>query len=272
MTDQSQGEPTVPLEERIAMAEATPTSNTEETPIEEKQVEPVTAESTPVVTEDTALENAKNPDRTREYIERLKQERDEAIAKSQFNTYQRSSSQQTQPQPPVVQQDVFNEDGEVDVAKLNQSLLEARQRAEYAESQSKQTYEYVQRMDEERQLQDAITKYPQLGLGNKEYDPDFESLAKALWVQKNYVDGQKTSYADAAKFVAGKYAPQFREQKVAQEAVQQYKTQQEVRQQGPVAPGKGEVRVNKNDIDDLKRRARSGDNNAIALLLDMTGY
>lgn len=268
--------PEAPKEEPQAPA-ATPTAQADEESSEDVQSLTTEEQESDLSDEEEreALANAKNPERTRAYIERLKAERDAARTptrsqpQSVFDEFRIPSADQyaglNQHEVDSLTHQIVEDDGTVDVARLNAALAEANQKALFAQQQAQQTAERVQRYGEGRQLKEAYEIFPQLDPKHKKFDPNFYEMVSQKIMVENYAKGGAMTVKQAAEHINQFYRrPETNLEKVKDEAVQEYKENQAKRQQGPVEKGKGEPRVALEDHEDLRARTRRGDAGAVA--------
>lgn len=284
--EQPQG--TSSLEERVETATAestTPEPAAMPTAPEEKSSTDTNlnqSSEAPDQEEVEALEGAKNPERTRKYIEKLKgqlKERGQASpAPEPEQKFQPIFDQFRQPAVPnaenydaLSQQQVnsiaeryVDSEGNVDIEKLNQALMVANQRAAHAEQNSQKAVEEIRRYEESRQLKEAYEPYPQLDPKHKKFDPDFYELVSQKIMVENYAKGGNLTLKEAADYIAERYRREPNVEKAKEEAVEEYKRAQEKRNQGPVERGRGQSRESLSNYDDLRNRSRHGDNQAIA--------
>lgn len=266
--------------------ESTPDSNSERAtpePDEEKE----------------ALDNSKNPDRTRAYIEKLKAEKAEALAKlreketpvepqnfgtSVFDAFhpERSVEQPRQApaqvyQPPqglqylnpgqvnAIQNNFVDAEGNVDVEGLNKALSEANRISQQATERARQAEERITRFEESQQVRELHTAFPELDPMNKgKFDPKFFEFVRDRMV-RNWAEGRNLSAVDVAKDIRTVYNPTPVQDvsKAKAEAVEQYKQTQEARRQGPIETGRGESRQTTGNLQELRARTRKGDDSAL---------
>jgi len=269
MADNQEGIPAEPqaepqveetLEERIQQAEAMPTS--------EEEPEQDTVEEPTQTSEEEALANSKNPERTAEYIQTLQKkvgDLERMVQAQDVRPSAKAFDNLNQRQVDEVKNSFIDEDGNVDVNGLNQALNQANERATRAEQLAQSVYDRTQQSDNQREADEAVAKYPQLSPQDPNHDPRFEELVLNSWAA---AAGNKT-YREVADSISEVYAPK-NEKKIREEAINEYKATQAKNQQGPIESGRGQVRVTQNDITALKERARSGDNDAIARLMELT--
>lgn len=148
----------------------------------ETSEEPVVEEpdDTPEVSEEEALENSKNPERTAKYIEKLKTERDsyknvlESLKPEDKPIVQEQTyTNLNQGQIDDVVQSMIDKDGYLDGVKLSATLTELNARLQRAEQTAKKA-ELTQRDFEEKQvMREVHTAYPTLDPNGDAFDADF---------------------------------------------------------------------------------------------------
>lgn len=224
-----------------------------------------------------ALASAKNPERTKRYIEKLKSKIRSPQPAPVVSEAQNIFDNVRPPAPsaydqvvdpaayPALNQQQVSEianqfvdtDGTVDISVLNRALTEANQRAYAAERLAQQSVEKITRYEESRQLQEAYTDYPQLDPQQKGFDRDFYDLVSHKLMVENYAKNGSLTLKQAADYISERYKPANQNiQKVKDEAVEEYKQTQTKRNQGPVESGRGQDRVATEDHEDLRRRSR----------------
>lgn len=229
------------LEKTPIESEATPTSKTEETDISSEERE--------------ALDNAKNPERTKAYIEKLKKDLEDARRginrpeeESVFDSFRSGRSQTQSPdlthldqaQVESITDQFIDDQGNVDIAGLNKDLLT--------------------RFEETRQVQEANIAHPELDPKSDSFDPRFYELVKDRLL-RNLYDNKQVALIDVANEIKSLYGG-YREQ-VKKEVAEEVKQSQEARNQGPLEFGKGESRSSEGDIAELSRKTRAGDARAL---------
>lgn len=212
------------------------------------------------LSENEALANAKNPDRTREYIEKqkaeiqqLKEELRKAAGNSVFDSL-RQPEVAPDPLPEFnfqnlnqAQQQMANnfiqEDGTVDIDGLNRALHDAQSKAQLAEIEAQRVRQRVQQLDERSQVNEAHSLYPELDPKSEKFDQNFYDLT-ALRLAKS---GMKLTLAQAAGEVRKTYTPiitaPINLDKVRDEAIISYKEAQDKKlSQAPLSSSQGEQR------------------------------
>lgn len=272
--------------------EPTPSSNQEAAEVENVQAPSV--ETTPpqgtVNEEQEALENSKNPERTKAYIDKLKKELEEARSQksepqpetgvdygtSVFDSF-RPQVQQPQPEvpqaPPVnakqytglnplqveaITKQFVDKEGNVDIDGLNRALSDANQRANAATQRVQSVEEKLARFEETQQLKEAYAVFPQLDPLNKgQFDPKLYELVRDRLLRNMY-EGKPQSLLHVAQDITGviRSTPPVNEAQVREQAVNEYKQIQQNRNQGPIEQGRGEPRQQAESYDDLRARTR----------------
>jgi len=250
-------------------------------PAKQEQVQEETPSPTPSETltakeEEEALDNSKNPERTRQYIEKLKQENEDLKSKVQDNPfnffnpnqeaqkYENLNPQQVQK---IAQDDNFvNEDGEVDVDRLNKALRDANKSNYVLEQRLARVEQQAQARDEARQIRETYEAYPTLNPKSDKFDPDFYKLVRDRMISQQ-VEGGVPDFLGAANELNGIYNPNKSEAKIKEETVKEIRESQKARNQGPIEKGKGQKRQS-TPQDELKERTRAGDDLAAAERID----
>lgn len=183
------------------------------------------------VNEEEALENSKNPERTKKYIDKIKDEKkqlqDVLESLSPVNNLPEPSEEAPKPQQDIPaannydnlsQQEVQNiydklidANGYVDVNLLKQSLKEADDRARKAEETAKQVTQnmsammnYIQNSEDRRMVKEAHAAYPQLDPNSPEFDQDFYDDVKDKVLTAKITTG-RVDLVGIAEGVARKY-------------------------------------------------------------------
>lgn len=206
--------------------EATPTSNVEE------------------VSEEEALANAKNPERTKKYIERLKAEAEEAkkAAANPFGLFQRPQEQEQTISP------VVDEEGYVDPNALNSAIQQAQQ-AHQATQRLQREWEL---QEERRQLSETYSKYPSLDPKSPDFNQSFyEDVQKEMVY--DYANGRPINMVSSADKIHKRFV--------------QPEVKKEEAPQGPIESGRGESRK---EVAEQDLRSRK-DDAAIAERLSRKG-
>jgi hypothetical protein len=260
---------------------------TSATPTDQKPAEIVIDE------EKEALENSKNPERTKAYIERLKTEKQELEARLQQvpqpQVSQRSVLEAYLPQvgdpglAPVqtqvaipqnltssqvenIQKSLVDENGYVDGAALEREL----QRASVAERQAREANErssrleqQIQKMNIDQQTLRLYESFPELDPSNKAFSPEAYDLVKKELLNELVTTGQQDAIG-----AANRMSRYFRKD------VTQVQKQTQL-QQATATVGSGtnssKRAMDSKELEELKRKSRY-DRNALAERLKRSGY
>lgn len=145
--------------------------------------------------------------------------------------------------------DFVDEDGNVDIKALNQTLANANQRSARAEEQVRRLSQDFNARDEARQLQEAYKEFPELNPSSENHDPTFYRLVENELVRE-FSEGRQVDLLSAAKSIRQGIAPKA-------------KPDTDARQQGPIAEGRGAAPQTDSSIEDLRVRTQQGDESAI---------
>lgn len=273
-----------------------PTPSAEQKPAEEE----VKAPEVPVTVDEekVALENSKNPERTKEYIDKLKRELQEArtpkapvvedkenYGESAFAPFQAPVQEPVVPSfngsvnapylNPQQVQNIRNQfvdaQGNVDINGLNQALNQANMSA-YEARQKVQTLEQkLARFEENAQVKEAHAQYPEIDPLNKEkFDKKLYGLVRDRLLYNMY-RGTKETLLEVARDIVGvkQSAPVAQvpdNKEVGAKAVEDYKRAQAARNQGPFESGRGESRQEDATIDELRKASRGKGQSADAAI------
>lgn len=256
----------------------------------QQQEEAETPQETPEEpTEDQALENSKNPQRTKEYIDKLKQERDEA---RQFQSGAWQNGPLTMPQVELPQftpqnfgnltqnqinetaKQLFDDNGYVDkevlVDVLNQANAEARAAREEA-NKARLEIQRQRQMDEqgrmEREKLRVHRKYPQLDPDSTKFKPEYWAAVRDRMVSQLATKGRQ-DFAQAARELYGVYNKDVNKK---DKEVAKTKENQLRNINATSSAGSGSQRTTSEDIDNLHAGVRAGKKGALAELLRKTG-
>lgn len=282
------------MEDDISKAQPVETPQVEEKPVEpmpssEQTTDPQPTE-TPEVPQETEGELPEGvSERTRKEFEKLKAQLRAEREKSQlkqygssvFDSFRAPEEVNVQPEPVAqpnfthltqnqvqqISQTFVDADGNVDVERLNLALNEANRRAADAESKFRQINERVTRFEEDQQVREAHDKFPHLDPTNPNFDSKFYDLVSAKLLQNMYM-GKKETLAQAAASIADVYKlkdnPDVQREK--EKAVKEYQQSLSKKEQaGTVLAGNtsSSRQADKPNIEDLRRRTRLGDDNAL---------
>lgn len=229
-------------------------------------------------------ETAGMSERTREQFEKLKKHNEELAAKLAEKEQQEQAGQpsqsvldelhpfQTQVEPPKEFSPYeIEEDGTVDVEKLNKVLRDAQETARIAREEAALARQQVQMTQRQREEAAVHAKYPQLVRGNEGFDPDFFRRVK------NELIGQmmegKENYMEAADTIAKLFQAENSVQQKVEEKVEEFKKNTEAKQNinaGSGAANNRNLNVNEDEAE-LAKRTRQGDLQAFAERLKRAG-
>lgn len=161
---------------------------------------------------------------------------------------------------------VVDENGYVNDELLKKSLREAQETAKKALAEAQRTREQYQKIEENRQVQQAHRKYPQLDPKSKEFDPNFfEAVKNSVITQM--MQG-KQNIVEAADAVANWYP--LKKEEVAAPLEEDKKIRQS--NQTGAANSRGPAAYEKSDMTTLRQKTIAGDKNALAERLKRAGY
>lgn len=281
-SDQSQGKT---IEERLStIINPAPTQSAEiqpePTPSSKDPAEEV--ETQPVDEEQEALAASKNPERTKAYIEKLKEENRKLKEQSTPPTPTESPFEIPEPkaeEPPLshlpTPEEFIDQSGNLDIDGFNKKLREVSDRAYLSQLEAQKAQEAIAKFEHNQQTKEALDKFPSLDPTKKDsFDPRFAELVKRelianIEMSKRGIE-RKLSYAEVAQKVTGFYQP-VNVAKVKEETVAQIKQAQQQRQQGPIESGKGEQRFTQDTLEDLRARTRRNDGAALSERLKALG-
>lgn len=144
--------------------------------------------------------------------------------------------------------DYVDEEGNVDIAKLNRDLRFLKSHALEAKALAEDAKNTIE-------VEKAVTKHPYLDPANPDFDPQFVELVKDRMARLR-LEGEDSSLARAADEVLRVYKPTNFSLKEKEEAVAEYKKSQVAKAQvGTVNTGRN-VRVDQS-LEDLKAKLYS---------------
>lgn len=161
-----------------------------------------------------------------------------------------------------------DENGYVDVSRLETALNEADNRAKQAELKAQQAEERITKFEESEEVKIAHSKYPHLNPSDPSFDPKFYDLVK------NELIGQmmkgKKNIMEAAKKASELYSPKVDVSQAREEAVNEYKTKVSKRNQATESSTSTSSRA-PTDREELIRRTQAGDRDALFKRLQASG-
>jgi hypothetical protein len=155
----------------------------------------------------------------------------------------------------------IDDDGNVDINALNQTLIQANERAKRAEQQAQQARQSVMQDREQREVAEAHAKHPWLDPKSPTFDRKGFELVRDRIV-RNMVEGSHKPLVNIAEEVMEVYKPAT-DESVKEQAVKEFKDSQVKKAQASsVQQGKGQPREY-SPLSDLKDRTLRGDLQAI---------
>lgn len=215
-------------------------------------------------------------DKLTEHNAQLKAELDAYKSKTSVLDSLRPSSEVALPQTPSLTQtkvdeiksSLVDENGYVDVARLEETLKEANERARRAEERALAIENKVQNSEEKVQVREVHKEYPNLDPHSESFDPKFYELVR-LELIGQMMNGEQ-DMAKAAKKVSSIYTPKEDVSKAREEAVLEYKGKVNKRSQATESNG-GRGTSEPSQLEELKKRTLEGDNDALFKRLQASG-
>ncbi len=249
---------------------------------EEIQPSAIPTENKPADTEVSQLPDEAS-ERTKVEFEKLKQHN--ADLKAELDVYKtkksvlddlRPSTETVLPPTPSLTQtkveeiksSLVDENGYVDVARLEKALKDADERARRAEERALAVESKVQNSEEKIQVREVHKEFPNLDPHSESFDPKFYELVR-LELIGQMMNGEQ-DMAKAAKKVASLYTPAPDVSKAREEAVKEYKGKVEKRSQATESNG-GRGTSEPSEREELRKRTMEGDRNALFKRLQASG-
>lgn len=149
-----------------------------------------------------------------------------------------------------------DEEGNVDIARLNKDLKEAKMSALEAKA-------LAQKAREDLEVREAHNKHPYLNPQSSEFDPTFFELVKDRTLRQKFYEGKNTSLIDIADQVISFYTPSSKKSAESAKAIEDYKkAQSQIANNAPLS-NSNRARQEGPNLDDLRARTRTGDSKAI---------
>lgn len=258
--------------------------NGQKTQAEGQQQEPVPsseqpAEETPGLPEDAS-------ERTREQFEKLTKKNQELAQK--LEEFEKSKPQEKpksvfdelrpseqdyshldQHQVDQISSDFVDENGYVDVQRLNKALSEANRRAQEAIQMAQQAQQRAQKFEETEQQRRAFSKHPRLDPSNEQFDRRFHEAVRNEVIGQMMSGSGNVDLIGAADKVATFMGSSEKVSKAKEEAVQQYKETAAQKKQAQVQTSSGANSANPQEVTQKMQR---GDRNAFAERLKASGF
>jgi len=153
-------------------------------------------------------------------------------------------------------EEYVDEDGNVNIAKLNKDLKEAKSSALEARA-------LAQKAREDLEVREAHMKHPYLNPQSSEFDPTFFELVKDRTLRQKFYEGKETNLLDIADQVISFYTPSSKKSAESAKAIEDYKkAQSQIANNAPLSSS-SRARQEGPNLDDLRARTRAGDSRAI---------
>ena len=184
-------------------------------------------------------------------VERLLGERERTSTPNASSVYEEFQTEQK-----VSDEDYVDEEGNVNIAKLNQDLKLARREAEEAKRLS-------QRAKEDIEVREAHAKHPYLDPSSPSFDPTFYEIVKDRVLSQKFYQGKNTPLIRIADEVSSFYKPV---KKASTDGFEKASTQMPISSSNTANSRNTDV-----SLDDLRERTKRGDSNAIIERLKRAG-
>jgi hypothetical protein len=149
-----------------------------------------------------------------------------------------------------------DEEGNVDIAKLNKDLMEAKNSALEAKA-------LAQKAREDLEVREAHMKHPYLNPQSSEFDPTFFELVKDRVLRQKFYENKTVSLGEVADQVISFYKPSSIKSAESAKAIEDYKkAQSQIANNAPLS-NSNRARQEGPNLDDLRARTRTGDSKAI---------
>lgn len=229
--------------------------------------------------EEEALQNSKNPERTRAYIEKLKKERDEALKLQSPEGKQsddvssvlesiRSESQRptdtqdarvltphlNQQQVSVITDQYIDSEGNVDIQGLNLALKSANERAKSADERVTSLEKRITSILETQEVKETHAVFPQLDPKSDQFNKAFFELTRDR-LMKNQAYNIGESFLQAASFVAKAIGVNTSPPPATKTAEERANIDAALKKQAPYEQGREKVNEDVS-ITDLVQRSR----------------
>lgn len=150
----------------------------------------------------------------------------------------------------------IDEEGNVDIAKLNKDLKEAKMSALEAKA-------LAQKAREDFEVREAHMKHPYLNPQSSEFDPTFFELVKDRVLRQKFYENKTVSLGEVADQVISFYTPSSKKSAENAKAIEDFKkAQSQIANNAPLSSS-SRARQEGPNLDDLRARTRSGDSKAI---------
>lgn len=256
----------------------------QQTQAEGQQPEPVPSSQQPAEETQDLPEDASQ--RTREQFEKLTKKNQELAQK--LEKFEQSKSQEPpksvfddlrpsqqdyshldQQQVDQISSDFVDENGYVDVQRLNKALSEANRRAQEAIQMAQQAQQRAQKFEETEQQRRAFSKHPRLDPSSDQFDRRFHEAVRNEVIGQMMSGSGSVDLIGAADKVAEFMGASEKVSKAKEEAVQQYKQTAAQKKQAQVQASPS---ANYADSQEVTRRMQKGDRDAFAERLKASGF
>jgi len=248
--------------------------------VEEKQPAAIPTENKPADTVEPKLPDgvsertAAEFDKLKEHNAQLKAENEAYKSKtSVLDDFKPSSEVQVETpnlsttQVEEIKSKFIDENGFVDVAKVEEALGKAEERAKRAEEKADDIAQRIQNSEEQVEVKAVHAEFPNVDPHSATFDPNFYRLVKLELVDQ-MMNGTK-DFKSACEAVSKMYKPADVSQ-AKSEAEKEHKQKVTARDQASEevsSRGKGEP----SDLDELKRKTQEGDQDALYKRLQASG-
>lgn len=153
-------------------------------------------------------------------------------------------------------EEYVDEEGNVDIAKLNRDLREAKSSALEAKA-------LANKAREDLEVREAHMKHPYLNPQSSEFDQNFFDLVKDRILRQKFYENKNVSLGEVADQVFSFYKPSGVKSTESAKAVEEYKkAQSQIANNTPLS-NSTRARQDGPNLDDLRARTRQGDSKAI---------
>jgi hypothetical protein len=160
-------------------------------------------------------------------------------------------------------EEYVDEEGNVDIKKLNADIKAAKMSALEAKRLAEQARE-------DYEVKEAHSKHPYLDPQNSEFDPQFFELVKDRVLRQRYYEGKNIPLGKIADEVSSFYKPGAKGN-VEKTAIENYKkTQAQIANTAPLV-NSNRIRQEQSNLNDLRERTSKGDSSAIQERLKALG-
>lgn len=215
-------------------------------------------------------------ERTKEEFDKLKEHNAQLKAENEAYKSKTSVLDDLRPSAPNlsptqvddIKKSLVDENGFVDVARLEAVIKDADDRARRAEEKALALESKVQNSEEKVQVREVHKDFPNLDPHSESFDPKFYELVR-LELIGQMMNGEQ-DMAKAAKKVSQIYSTAPDVSKAKEDAVKDYQNKVTKRSQATESNG-GRGTSEPSQLDELKKRTLEGDNDALFKRLQASG-